>query len=325
MTARGTRWRRPLLSLALFLCQSCAIREAPPHVDPALRIPARTFHFQDGGQAIYFSFDKSLSLEPAPAGQPQTLVFVVSGSGCNSMQYFLPRYFRGLEGESGPLRISILQKRFIDERAWNASNACSRAFVEADHLSRWLADQTEFILHELTMLRDQHIVAQRIVIVGISEGGDMVPLLTRQIPGVTHAVILANGGMDPLDAYRLQAIKHGRASGLDTLAALDRRPSEPDAPAHDIGGRTWRYWAELRDLRHTDNLLAMSIPVWMAMGDADLAVPVESALFLRDQFLQHRKTNLNLHIFHGAGHSLQIGNKFLLENFWFALDNMLKK
>ncbi|HJV02328.1 MAG TPA: prolyl oligopeptidase family serine peptidase [Burkholderiaceae bacterium] len=291
-----------------------------PTIDSASKVPAQQFQFGDGGRAIFFSLDKSISLEPA--GKPETFVFVISGSGCTSMQYFLPRYFRGLEGESGPLRIFILQKRFIEERTWSRTSGCSREFVKADHPSRWISDQTEFIHAQLDLAQRNHASPQRIAIVGISEGGDIVPVLAQAIPGVTHAVIIANGGMNPLDAYRLQAEKHGFAAAL---SALDDPPADPDAPMRAIGGRTWRYWAELRTLRHTENLLALSIPIWMAMGDADRAVPVESALYLRDQFALHGKTNLTLKVYPGADHGLQAGNFIYLLNFWHELDLKMRK
>lgn len=321
-TRRSLQWFAAVLSLAL--CQGCGFAERQPTLDAATKVPAQHFQFHDGGHAIFFSLDKNLSLEPVR--KPETLVFVISGSGCTSMQYFLPQYFRGLEGESGPLRIFILQKRFIEERTWGRASGCSRDFIKADHPSRWVADQIEFIRAQLDLARQQRITPQRIVMAGISEGGDIVPLLAQRIAGVTHAVIISNGGMNPLDAYRLQAEKQGFAAAARTvLDALDHPPADPDAEAHYIGGRTWRYWAELRDLKHTENLLALSIPVWMAMGEADRAVPVASALYLRDQFALHGKTNLTLMLYPKADHGLQNGKYFYLLDFWHALDLKMRK
>lgn len=314
---------RSFAVLSVALCLGCSFHGLPPAPDPASTVPAQHFQFRDGGHAIFFTLDKSLSLEAA--SQPETFVFVIGGSDCTSMQYFLPQYFRGLEGESGPLRIFILQKRFIEERTWGRALGCSRDFVRADYPSRWISDQGEFIRAQLDLARRRRAAPQRIVVAGISEGGDIVPVLAREIPGVTHAVIIANGGMNPLDAYRLQAERHGFAAALAGLSALDHPPADPDAPTHTIGGRSWRYWAQLRDMRHTENLLALSIPIWMAMGDADQAVPVASALYLRDQFALHGKANLTLTVYPGADHSLQVRKYLFLTDFWRALDLMMKK
>lgn len=324
---RKRRWRCRLLLvlLPLILCQACALLDHQAAADAdASAVPAQRFQFGDGGQAIFFSLDKYLTLEPA--GEPETFIFVVSGSDCSSMQYFLPRYFRGLEGESGALRIYILHKRFIAAHSRSRSPTdCSRDFIRADHPSRWIADQTEFIVAQLASARRRGASPQRIVIAGISEGGDIVPILARTIPGVTHALIIANGGMNPLDAYRLQAEKHGLADARKTCAALEQVPADPDAPSSDMGGRSWRYWAELREIRHTENLAALTIPIWMVMGDADNAVPVESARHLRDQFLLLGKTNLTLRIYPGADHSLRAGKIDLLPDFWRGFDLMMRK
>jgi dienelactone hydrolase len=292
------------------------------------RAPAQRFHFRDGGEAIYFSFDKRLEREsPSEAARPiDTYLFVVGGSDCTSMQYLLPQYFRGLEGESGPIRIFFLQKRFIEARTWGRAWGCGADFIRADHPSRWIADQTEFIAAQLAPVRAGPHPPKRIAVLGISEGGDIVPLLARHIPGVTHAAIVANGGMNPLDAYRLQAEKQGFTAALDALASLDQAPpADPDAAEHFIAGRTWRYWSELRALTHTDNLLALTIPILIGMGDADQLVPVESAWYIRDRFVQHGKINLSLLVYPGADHGLHSTERAYLADFWLALDKYLQK
>ncbi len=220
------------------------------------------------------------------------------------------------------MRIYTLQKRFTEARTWGRFWGCSKDFVKADHPSRWIADQTEFIKAQLQLARQDSALPKRIAIVGVSEGGDIVPVLAQRISGVTHAAIVANGGMNPLDAYRLQAHKRGFAVQLD---ALDHAPADPDDPAHAIAGRSWRYWFELKQLRHTENLLALPIPLTIAMGDADQAVPIESAWTIRDQFSQHGKSNLSLMVYPGADHSLQSKEHSFLSDFWHVFDLSMRK
>lgn len=243
------------------------------------------------------------------------------------MQYFLPQYFRGLEGESGPIRIFILQKRFIDALTWGRDTGCSRAFIQADHFSQWLADQTEFITTQLAGMHLQER-PERIVIAGASEGGEVVPVLARTIPGVTHAVIIGNGGMQPLDAYRLLLAEHpgGKASRAQAaLQSLAQLPADPDAGIEALGGRSWRYWSELAALRHTENLLALSMPLHVAVGEADAAVPVASARYLQQQFDLHHKSNLYLTIYAGADHGLKTNSHINLSDFWFQFDIDMRK
>lgn len=310
-------------ALPLLLCQSCTYLAAVRHTYTANAVPEQNFLFQDGGQAIYFTFDKRLDTWPPTAARSavETYLFVISGSDCTSMKYVLPQYFRGLEGESGPIRIFILQKRFIAARTWGRVLGCSEDFIKTDHPQRWIADQTEFINAQLASAQKHAASPKRVAVLGISEGGDIVPILARHIAGVTHAAILANGGMNPLDAYRLQASKHGFDIAFPALENPGRALADTAIDAAPlIAGRSARYWLELSQLRHTEGLLALSMPLLVAMGEADQAVPIESARYLSEQFTQHQKSNLTLLSYPDADHALRSNSHFYLPDFWHAFD-----
>jgi pimeloyl-ACP methyl ester carboxylesterase len=303
------------LALLVALCGGCTYIDLLTDSYSEESPPAQRFQFRDGGEAIFFVLDKSL--EPLPQ-VPDTYLFVISGSDCTSMKYWLPRYFRGLEGESGPMRIFVVHKRFIEERSWGRFNGCSEAFIRSDHPRRWVADYTEFIESRLRLGRPK-----RVVLLGISEGGEVVPLLARQVAGVTHLALLASGGMDSLAAYRMQARQLGLDEQVDIVTAMQGvEPPEPADFAIRIGGRTRRYWSELRELEPTHNLLGLAIPILVGMGEADRSLPIETAWQLRDDFAEHGKTNLTLLTFEGADHFLfdQASGVSRLPDFWHQLD-----
>jgi pimeloyl-ACP methyl ester carboxylesterase len=276
---------------------------------------AQRFQFRDGGEAIFFVLDNSLESTP---GDPVTYLFVIGGSDCTSMKYWLPQYFRGLQGDSGPLRVFVIHKRYIDERTWGRFGGCSDEFVQADHPRRWIDDYTEFIESRLRLGRPQ-----RVVLLGISEGGEVVPQLAHRIAGVTHVVLLASGGMDPPKAYRMQAQKYGSENSTEGLPFEPGvGPPEPGNGAERIGGRTRRYWSELQHLEPTRNLLALDLPVLVAMGEEDRSVPIETALQLRDDFAKRGKTNLTLLTYKGADHYLfdHADGRSRLPDFWHQLE-----
>ena len=284
-------------------------------------MPAQEFAFDDGGSALFYTLDKTLHADAvARVVPPATLLFFVSGSGCTSMQYFLPDYFRGLEGESGPIRIYILQKRFIGARSWGRLFGCPPDFLRADHLSRWVADQRAFIVAQIGIAQSLHRMPARFVIAGASEGAEIVPLLARSIPGVTHALMIGNGGMQPMEAYRRQLLQRGVPNPFADPRVLQECPGDPDSPQALIAGHTWRCWSELQALAHIENLLALHMPLWVAMGDRDDAVPVASALYLQEQFALHGKANLVLEIHPGADHQLRTNSATNLVDFWFRFD-----
>lgn len=320
-------WRLSLwltLVAVLLSCGGCAnpVVSHPDRFDTT--VVSNVFAFRDGGSALFHVLDKRLEAEPPDA--PATLLFFISGSGCASMRRLLPNYFDGLEGESGSLRIYILQKRFIKERNRGREDDCSDDFVTADHPARWVADQAEFIRAHLPPAVASGDRPPRIVIAGASEGGEIAPVLAHLVPGVTHLVIIGNGGMDPLDAYRLQLARHGEeAAGATLSAALAKLPADPDAPVNRLAGRSWRYWFELAGLRHTDNLLGLTIPIWLGFGEADQAVPLESVRYLQHRFALLGKTNLTVKTYVGADHGLKTNSHANLSGFWFLFDRYMRK
>ncbi|HJU70470.1 MAG TPA: acyl-CoA thioester hydrolase/BAAT C-terminal domain-containing protein [Paucimonas sp.] len=308
-----------LVALCLLLCQACSHlgqRADNAHVP----VTAHEFHFGDGGKALYFVLDKrpAQGRHPAAPSYPMTYLFAIPGSDCLSMHDMLPGYFDGFGGTAGGTRLFILHKRFVTA---HASMDCGPAFMRADHPARWLADQGEFIRSELSAARANGQTPRRVVIVGISEGAEIAPILARRIPGITHVALFANGGMDPFDAYRLQMQKHGFHHALEDIARrCNGAPGDTEA-----AGRSCRYWRELQGIRHTDNLLALDIPIFIAMGEADVMVPIESAWFIRDRFAAHGKTSLRLLTLPDTGHDFGRAGRSVLPQVWRTLEGWLQE
>lgn len=275
---------------------------------------ASVFRHRDGGTSLFFTVDKSVTARPAIE---RTYVFVISGSGCTSMKFWLPQYFTGLEGEYGPLRIFVVQKRGITERSWGRIAGCPDDFAREDHPQRWLTDYREFIHEQLASYHPAHVV-----LVGISEGAEIVPLLARHIPAVTHIVLLGSGAMDPLDAFALQAVRQ-HSNGYAHLSDLLRQFADSsDVPRHALGGHTPRYWSELGELHPGDDLIESQLPVMVGMGERDEALPIESAWALRERFDAHAPGRLTLLTYAGADHALfdRLERKSRLPDFWHAVD-----
>ncbi len=271
---------------------------------------------------MYFVLDRHAQADRLSATRPvpDTYLFVIAGSDCMSMQRVLPAYFHGLEGTAGAIRIFILQKRFIDTRT---VDQCSASFIRADYPSQWIADQSEFIRSQLAAAKANGQEPRRVVIAGISEGAEITPILAHRIGAVTHIALIGNGGMNPFDTYRLQAERHGFRHVPKEIEQLCAGANAPESM--EAAERTCRYWTELRDIRHTDNLLALDIPIFITMGEADTMVPIESAWFIRDKFAALGKTNLQLLTLPDTGHDFRRRGITLLPYIWDAFEHFLKK
>lgn len=279
----------------------------------------QSFVFPDGGTAIHYVLDRG----PRSSGDARRfLVAVIGGSDCRSMAGWLPAYLDGLDGKAGETRVVFLQKRFVPHAA-SGAGACSEAFTRHDHASRWIEDHASVIRH----LREQ-APGRRLVLLGISEGAEVVPLLARRLGGVAGVALLASGAMDPLEAYRLQAARFGLPTAAITDAAAGRhRPPDPDAPVESLGGRSWRYWSEIGSLAPTENLLALGVPVIAAMGTGDDQVPPESLDRLRERFARVDPGRLLTLAFPRAGHDLvdRPEGRSRLPDFWRAFDAWLAR
>ncbi|MDE2429522.1 MAG: alpha/beta hydrolase [Burkholderiales bacterium] len=309
------------LVVLCLLSQACTTIATPGN--PA--VPAHTFVFSDGGEAIFYTLDKapwSAAPQPAPPA-PRNVLFVVAGSGCQSMGRFLPGYFTGLEGESGATRIFILHKRFISPAS--EADHCSDAFVRADHLSQWQSDQHEFIVQQLAQLTQQGVHPLRIALLGISEGAELVPLLAREIPAVTHIALLSHSGMAAFDVYAALAARypHMQKGWLQLQQALANRPADQDAMR--IHGRSWRYWAELRDLHPQANLLATCLPVLIAVGDADSLIPPNAPDRLQADLFAAGKHDVSVLHFPDADHGLRADGRHYLPDFMHQMDLWLER
>lgn len=307
-----------LLGSILLLFAGCSYPVNLLHFYKNKSSPPSRYTFSDGGKAQYFYLKKSLASSLNSSADPVTYVFVVGGADCTSFAHFLPQYFRGLEGESGDIHIYMLQKRFIGAYTWGRSFGCSHQFVRADYPAQWIADQLEFIQQQLSFL-EMH-PNRRIVLLGISEGGEVAPILAQRIPQTTHLVILANGGLNPMDAYALQRAKQGLAPS-EALSKLLAKP-ELDASKNTdlILGRTATYWLQVNKIQQIENLLLLKIPILMTMGMDDRVVPIESAWYAKQIFENQSNKNLTLITYPGANHSLASESVNFLPDFFHKMD-----
>ncbi len=305
------RYRPHLCVMMLFVLvlPGCAVKTRAPE----------QFQFRDGAQAIYYQVEKSGQMPTQPERKIDNLMFVISGSDCISMGPFLPQYFTGFGEEAGSSRILILHKRHI--LANSDVRPCRNAFVRDDHLLRWQQDQAEFMASQLAALEQAGTRPKRIILLGISEGAELVPLLAQQFP-VTHVVLLSHSGLNAMDAYRALAARypHMQQGWQQLQTALAQVPEDPDGDW--IHGRSWRYWAEIAALRQSDNLLGLNIPVFLAIGEADPVIITTAVDELQHRFDANGK-HIHISRFPAADHGLRAGNKDYLPDLMHQVDNWL--
>ena len=279
------------LTLAIFgALGGCASLAPQPDEVKHDSLHSSLFTFKDGGQALYYSFT---------LGTPSTesaLIFFVSGSGCTSVKGRLPGYFDPIQNKLDA-RVLVLQKRGIE--ANSNGNTCPRSFALTDYFDQTVADQTEFINHQLAM---QPATPKAIVLLGASEGAVVAAQIASIDSRITHLALIGGGGSTVRENLQLLSRKIWFLSAPEEkFAAI---AADPISTTKSVWGHSYKYWSSLLDVNIGNLLLSLDIPIVMAMGEQDESVPIETVYALKKRFEERKKQNFHLYAFPNSDHRL---------------------
>lgn len=227
-------------------------------------------------------------------------VIVVPGSGCAGMGPFAERYFAGLLHA----QVLVLHKPGVDPYARRAPDDCSRSFVRQDRLSSWQA-------HARAALRADAQSQQQLeegaaglpqLLVGISEGAELLPALAPEVPRLAGLVLVSSSGLDPREAGALQAERLGAQADWRALGQAALGPL-PDGAV--LQGRSLGYWRDLWHWPVAQPLLNGAWPVMQVWGEADALVP-PAAYERFAQLAAGRAAPWCARRLEGADHGLQV-------------------
>lgn len=193
-------------------------------------------------------------------------VIVVPGSGCAGMGPIAERYFAGLLHA----QVLVLHKPGVDPAARTAPDDCARDFVQQDRLSAWLAHARAALMADARQRERDGAPAVPQLLVGISEGAELLPALAPEVPQLAGLVVLASSGLDPQEAGALQAERLGAQADWDELARMvaSRRPDSAVAQGRSLG-----YWRDLWHWPLTLPLVQSPWPLLQVWGGDDALVP----------------------------------------------------
>lgn len=191
-------------------------------------------------------------------------VVVVPGSGCAGMGAFAGRYFAGLLHA----QVLVLHKPGVDPQARTAPGDCAPGFVQQDRLSAWLAHARAALRADALRRQGEPPVPQ--LLVGISEGAELLPALAPEVPQLAGLVLIGASGLDPQQAGALQAERLG---AQDDWAELGRIQAGRQADGAVVQGRSLGYWRDLWAWPLALPLVRSPWPLLQVWGGDDALVP----------------------------------------------------
>lgn len=165
-----------------------------------------------------------------------------------------------------------------------------------------------------SLCRMLSISEDKVIALGTSEGGRVVPRLAVENKKVTHVACMITGGLnhfyDNIINKRIDAatgkISHQEAQGIiDSLfCVFEGIYNNPHNTDKSWYGHTYKRWASFCTDIPMEHLVKLNIPIYVLSGSSDRNQPVLQADYIKLEFLRLGKTNLTYRVFPGCNHYL---------------------
>jgi esterase/lipase len=103
-----------------------------------------------------------------------------------------------------------------------------------------------------------------------------------------------------IDEFRLWGKRHH----IDFDRLYKEVKEHPKSIEMQTLGHTYKYWASILPVDPMQSLKKVTIPIFVAIGENDDSIPVESVHFMRAEFEMLNKKNLTVKIFPDCDHVL---------------------
>ena len=230
----------------------------------------------DGGHVWSYRL-RPADARPEIPPDARAVVFYVGGSGYDRSVVAVTGAVAGFVAMGMP--VVLLERRGIEP------DGSSDPVLARRH-----ADRPTRVADALAATRS-HLAGVRpgvpVILVGESEGGAVAAAMAREEPRITHVILLGSGGgmtqAEELAALAEHAPESGYATPDQLGAVFTEIRRHPDSDREWLG-HPYRRWSSYLWSRPLDDLLAATTQVFLAHGDRDINVPVESARLVEEAF-----------------------------------------
>ncbi len=205
----------------------------------------------------------------------------------------------------------IVSKKCVPFATINETYTPPKCYYENESLDYrvWQYDNT--IKH---IIKKSIMNPEKIVAIGHSEGSDVVAKLGTINNKITHIGFWSGSGNTQYNDFALFIRKDTNEGKIDETTSLQRLDSlyaqiediekNPNAIDKFWLDNTYKRWHEFSEPA-VQNLLKINIPIFVAIGTKDQAVPIESSLIIQTEFIRHNKKNLTFRIYPHLDHGFE--------------------
>lgn len=206
----------------------------------------------------------------------------------------------------------VIDKKGVPFMSTDEHYVPSQAFIESESLDYrvWQGDKVLNDVIKKYIKNPSHVM-----IVGHSEGSDVVAKLGHVNKKVTHVGFFAGGGNTQYYDFALfiqKEVQQGNMTQEEAVLHLDSLftdlkniESDPRSTSKQWYGHAYRRWSGFNE-PPIDNLLKIDKPLFVAVAGKDRSVPVESSLLIPVEFIRHGKDNLTYRLYPTYDHSFSI-------------------
>jgi pimeloyl-ACP methyl ester carboxylesterase len=154
----------------------------------------------------------------------------------------------------------------------------------------------------------------KVIALGISEGGQLIPKLAHECSHITHLVGLSTSGLNQFYSSiinRRMDANAGRITHQEAQEAIDdlfevykKVYADPESTEKWYYGHPYKRWGSFCSDIPLDHLVELDIPILYVKGTADRNSSVLHSDYIMLEFIRLGKTNLTYKTFPGVDHWL---------------------
>lgn len=287
----------------------------------------KEFHIENDqlGHISYYVTEKGID-------QEKPLLFIVSGtrglpimlvvhSGEKSIQlgtmppdqikYFSEKFHVAIMGKAGTPFCDTMKAEEINPMKNLEDYMPSEEYIQKCGME-WEVQASSIVIDKLCNMLP--ISTNKVIAMGISEGGRLVPRLAAENDSITHLVCVISGGLNQfyssiinrrIDAATGKITHHEAQAEIESLFEIYKEIyNDPHNTDKWYYGHPYKRWASFCNDIPLEHLVKLDIPILFLNGSADRSTPILQADYIMLDFIRLGKTNLTYQVLPGAEHSL---------------------